>query len=126
MRHSVAGISVRDGTYFVARRLPGGDMGGKWEFPGGKVEAGEGPVDALHREYDEEFCVPIKVGPPIGEVGFFHHGEEYSLAAFYVELVASDGDLKPSEHSEWRWATLDEILELDFADSDSKLLPFLI
>ncbi len=125
-RLSVAGISERDGRYFIARRLPGGEMGGRWEFPGGKIEAGEDCQTALCREYDEEFGVAIRVGPHICEVGFRNGGREYRLCAHYVEMIASDSDIRLREHSQFRWASLDEILDLDFTDSDAKILPFLI
>jgi len=125
-RLSVAGISLRDGRYFVARRLPGGDMGGRWEFPGGKVEEGEDCVSALHREYDEEFGVPIIAGTRICEVDFRNGGKEYALNAYFVSIAATDEAIELREHSEFRWATFEEILSLDFADSDAKILPFLI
>ncbi|MDR2110325.1 MAG: NUDIX domain-containing protein, partial [Spirochaetaceae bacterium] len=50
-RRSVAGIAVEGGRFFIAQRIPGGDLGGKWEFPGGKVEEGETDAEALIREY---------------------------------------------------------------------------
>lgn len=114
------------GRYFVAKRLPGGDMGGKWEFPGGKLEAGESCQGALEREYQEEFGLRISVSMLVGEVTFSHDGHDFLLSAFSVVMPEDLRGIKLAEHSEWRWATLDEILALDFADSDRKLLGFLI
>lgn len=126
MKRSVAGISLKDGRYFIARRLPVGDMGGKWEFPGGKLEPGEDCWMTIEREYLEEFNLSVKATLPIAEALFTHGGNEFLLSAFWVELPDSFDGMRLSEHSEWRWASLDEILQLDFADSDRKILPFLI
>jgi 8-oxo-dGTP diphosphatase len=63
---SVAGIARQGAALFIARRKPGGSLGGKWEFPGGKVEEGESAEQALVREYAEELSLPIRVGEEIG------------------------------------------------------------
>jgi 8-oxo-dGTP diphosphatase len=123
-KRSVAGISLRGGLYFIARRLPGGDLGGKWEFPGGKIESGESAEEALKREYNEEFGVRIGVGQKICEVGFKHGGKAFSLNAYFVDI--GDAEIELREHSEIRWASFDDMLALDFAESDRKILPFLI
>jgi 8-oxo-dGTP diphosphatase len=108
---------------FIARRKPGGDLGGKWEFPGGKVEERESDAEALIREYLEELGVIVAVGPCAGTVSFEHQGKHFSLSAYRVFFDSED--FKLPEHSEWRWAALEEIETLDFAESDLKLLPFL-
>jgi 8-oxo-dGTP diphosphatase len=121
--NSVAGIALEGGNFFIARRLPGGDLGGKWEFPGGKAEEGESDEDALIREYDEEFKVSVKIGPLVGTVSFDHRGITRILNAYRIDFGSRDFTLR--EHSEWRWACLEEIEKLDFADSDRKLFVFL-
>jgi 8-oxo-dGTP diphosphatase len=123
MAKSVAGIAVEDGRFFIARRKAGGDLGEKWEFPGGKVEEGESDGEALRREYLEEFGAPIQTGPLLGSASFEHHGKTRILNAYRIYL--SDKDLTLREHTSWRWAGLEEIAALDFAESDLKLLPAL-
>jgi 8-oxo-dGTP diphosphatase len=120
---SVAGIAAEGGKFFIARRIAGGDLGGKWEFPGGKVEAGESAAEALIREYDEEFSVPVRVGKLLGSASFEHRGTVRSLAAYEVSFLKTE--FKLVEHTEWRWASPAEIEKLDFAPSDLKLLPAL-
>ncbi len=117
---SVAGIAYEGGRVFVARRVPGGAIGGRWEFPGGKVETGEDDRAALEREYLEEFGVPAQVEDELASARFSHNGKSRILTAYRVRFAA-DG-LVLREHTEWRWATLAETEGLDLADSDRKLL----
>ena len=123
MRHSVAGIAIEQGKVFIARRKAGGDIGEKWEFPGGKVEEGEGDEDALLREYCEEFGVTVAVGPLLASAEFSHDGQLFFLRAYRIFLASRNFNM--IEHSEWRWAAFDEITALDFAGSDSRLFPAL-
>jgi 8-oxo-dGTP diphosphatase len=120
---SVAGIVIEGKRVLIARRLPGGDLGGKWEFPGGKAEEGESPQEALIREYDEEFGVSVRVGDFLGESSFERRGQRRLLGAYRVEPLSKEFHL--ADHAEWRWASLEEIGALDFAPSDRGLLPLL-
>lgn len=118
---SVAGIAIKDGLTLVARRLPGGEMGGTWEFPGGKLEPGEDDTQALIREFDEEFGIAIHVGERLGKSWFEHSGKHYELTAVRIEL--EPGVLELREHSETRWVGAEEIRVLELASSDRSLLP---
>ncbi|MDR1256403.1 MAG: (deoxy)nucleoside triphosphate pyrophosphohydrolase [Spirochaetaceae bacterium] len=120
MEISVAGIASQDGKLFIARRIEGGAMGGKWEFPGGKVEDGETCEQALRREFLEEFGVEAAVGARLAEAEFEHKGKRRSLRAFAIEFLSRD--FKLCEHTEWHWADYGEIEAADFAPSDLKLL----
>jgi 8-oxo-dGTP diphosphatase len=120
---SVAGIAQDSGKFFVAQRLKGGAMGDKWEFPGGKVDNGESDQEALKREYREEFGLAITVGDFLGAAAFEHRGVERQVRAYRV-FFSTDG-IALRAHSQWRWASLEEIEQLDFVDSDRKLLPAL-
>ncbi|MDR3276109.1 MAG: (deoxy)nucleoside triphosphate pyrophosphohydrolase [Treponema sp.] len=117
---SVAGIALRERQVLIARRLPGGDLGEKWEFPGGKVEPGESCEEALVREFGEEFGVSIQAGELLASSSFIHKGQERLLYAYRVFL--GDEALRLREHSELRWASLEELGGLDFAGSDQGLL----
>jgi 8-oxo-dGTP diphosphatase len=122
-RVSVAGIAVEGRKIFIARRKPGGDLGGKWEFPGGKTEQGETDVAALIREFQEEFGIHIQTGPFLGSASFEHHNRTYLLRAYLISFTEKEFSL--AEHSEWRWAEFGEIERLDFAGSDRLLFPAL-
>ncbi|MDR0400220.1 MAG: NUDIX domain-containing protein [Treponema sp.] len=124
---SVAGIALRGERCFIARRLPGGPLGGKWEFPGGKGEPGEGPEAALIREFQEEFSLPIRVGEELGESRFFHRGIERTLRAFLISFDSAEDftGMVLADHEEWKWAALEEIEGLDFVPSDQNIFPLL-
>jgi len=121
VKRSVAGIAIEQGTVFIARRKAGGDLGGKWEFPGGKVEEGESDADALRREFIEEFGVAVTAGALLASGEFFHKGQKFALNGYRVFPDSDHFNL--TEHDECRWAALDEIKTLDFADSDRLLFP---
>jgi 8-oxo-dGTP diphosphatase len=123
IRASVAGVTLRGKSIFIAKRLPGGDMGERWEFPGGKVEPGESGAEAVAREYREEFNAEAKALLPVAEARFEHGGKTYRLDAFLVEFDPGRPGFTLNEHSEWKWASVAEIEGMDFADSDLKLLP---
>lgn len=123
MKHSVAGIVYSDSLFFIARRLPVGDMGSRWEFPGGKVEENETFQQALVREYMEEFGVPVTVGSLIAETEFFHKEKPIALHAYEVIFPEDNYSWVLSEHTDVKWASLEEIEMLPFVDSDSLLIP---
>jgi 8-oxo-dGTP diphosphatase len=124
---SVAGIALRGDRIFIARRVPGGSLGHKWEFPGGKAEAGESGEEALIREFQEEFSLSIRVGEKLGEAAFEHRGIRRTLWAYriYFDLAEGGGSLRLSCHEAWKWAAIGELETLDFAPSDLQLLPAL-
>ncbi|MDR1430353.1 MAG: (deoxy)nucleoside triphosphate pyrophosphohydrolase [Spirochaetaceae bacterium] len=118
---SVAGIAFNGDKLFIARRESGGAMGGRWEFPGGKVEKGESDTAALLREFQEELGISVGVGEHLGSASFEHKGGTRLLNAYEVFFPKMEFTL--FVHHEWKWASLDEIETLDFAGSDLKLLP---
>jgi 8-oxo-dGTP diphosphatase len=120
---SVAGIALEGGKVFIARRPPGGDLGEKWEFPGGKVEDGETEEEALIREYREELGVPIRSGPLLGSASFEHQGKTRTLRAYRVYFTSHNFTL--AEHSQWDWVSPEILGGPDFAGSDALLIPCL-
>ena len=128
VKRSVAGIALEGEKFFIARRKEGGDLGGKWEFPGGKVEPGENDEHALLREYFEEFGVGVRAGPFLARSSFEHNKRRFLLFAYQVFFEEEAfQNLRLAEHSAWQWAALDDIENLnhEFVDSDRMLLPAL-
>lgn len=121
---SVAGVAIRGNRVFVARRTAGGAMGGKWEFPGGKLEPGEQDAEATIREFDEEFGLAVSVGATIGLSSFQNNGKQYELAALLVSFEGAPRELR--EHDEVRWVGSEELESLDLSDSDRSLVPYVL
>ncbi|MBN1617358.1 MAG: NUDIX domain-containing protein [Spirochaetales bacterium] len=120
----MAGIIYEHGQFLVGKRIPGGDMGGRWEFPGGKLDGDEKPEETLVREFSEEMGVTVRVGEFITSVPFSHHNGQAQLSAYRVFIPQTDS-LTLTEHTDIAWRTLDEIENLEFVDSDRLLLPAL-
>ena len=99
-----------------------GECAGLWEFPGGKVEEGESDEEALEREFDEEFGMPLLPVELIAETSFVHHGRRRRLAAWACKLEG-DRNFRLREHLELRWCLPEEALILPFVESDRSLLP---
>lgn len=123
MSRSIACIDIREGKVFLAKRQNTGDMGGRWEFPGGKIDAGEDFVTAIKREMNEEFGVEVEVFEKLCEVSFEHKGKECFVDAFRVHF-AEDGLSRRftlTEHTDYKWEDFNKIPELNFVDSDLKI-----
>jgi len=125
MSRSIACIDYRDGKVFIAKRQNVGDMGNRWEFPGGKIDEGEDFAAAIKREMQEEFSVDVEVGEHITSSTFEHKGKKCYLDVFEVHF-AHDGIEKKfilTEHTDYRWADITEIPDLYFVDSDLAIYP---
>lgn len=122
---SVACIAFENNRIFIAKRQNVGDMGGYWEFPGGKVDEGETAAQTIQREMMEEFNVQARCIAKLGTAQFIHKEQTCTVDAYYVKL-AHDGleiPYKLTEHTEYRWVKPEEILDYQFVDSDLKLYP---
>jgi 8-oxo-dGTP diphosphatase len=118
MNESIACVIIEGATVFIAKRLPTGEMGGRWEFPGGKCEAGETPPQTITREFMEEFGCDVRVGAFIAETRFSHRGQESRLLAYRVYPKKSSDQFVFTEHSDCAWVRLPEVKERPFVDSD--------
>ena len=114
--HVVATVIRRGQRILATKRLPGGPAGGKWEFPGGKVEPGESQHDALTREIDEELGVELVVGELLGT--FVSEQEAIRLHLHCYWCTVGEGEPQLRAHSALRWCGPDEIRGLDWAVGD--------
>ncbi|NNM54760.1 MAG: (deoxy)nucleoside triphosphate pyrophosphohydrolase [Spirochaetales bacterium] len=122
-RKSVCGVACQDEKYLVAQRKPGGSQGGKWEFPGGKLEDGEGPEEALKREFEEELSVAIDVLACLGSTIFQNGENQYLLEAWRINLRSRDFIL--TEHQTVLWVDLPTLLTMDLSGSDRDIVNLL-
>ncbi len=121
----VAAVVERDGRVLVARRRQEDRFGGLWEFPGGKVEPGESPAEALARELREELRLDVTVGDPVGE--FPYESGEFSIVLLVFRANPAPGqDPRPDDHEELRWADPGELASLEFAKPDRPVVKRLL
>ncbi len=109
-------ILFRGGKLLIARRPTADNLANKWEFPGGKVEAGETPEACLARELDEELGIEVRVGAFLGES--VYHYEHGAIRLLAYRTTWETGELKPQVHDEIKWVSLGELNQYDFAPAD--------
>jgi len=113
-------LLAREGRLLVAQRPPDKQLALKWEFPGGKIEAGESGPAALARELREELGIDVEVGRELPPVTHDYGTARILLRSFLCRLRA--GEPHPLEHIAVRWCTPDEIGTLDLAAADVPVL----
>lgn len=97
-----------------------GDFKGGWEFPGGKIEAGETPQQALVREIKEELDTDIIVGELIDTIEYDYPAFHLSMDCFWCEI--SSGDLILKEHEAAKWLTKQELNSVEWLPADITLI----
>lgn len=117
---AVAGVLRRDGAFLAVRRPEGKVMAGYWEFPGGKIEPGETPLEALRRELEEELGITdIAAEFWRTVIHTYAHGR-VTLHVFLVD--AFRGEPAPLENQELVWTPPAGAAELNFLPADLPLL----
>ena len=121
MKQVVAALIWQDGTVLVCQRTRHQTMPLKWEFPGGKIEEGEQPRDAMRRELEEELGIDAVVGD---EVARFRHqypnGTAVELRFYDVRKYA--GEIENRIFKDMRWAKPTELPSYDFLEADRNLV----
>jgi len=88
----------------------------KWEFPGGKIHAGETPEECLRRELTEELGITARIGQALPPTT--HQYPDFTITLYPFFCAIESGDLIPHEHAELAWLKPDELLFLDWAEAD--------
>lgn len=116
----VVAAVIREGNKIFATQRGYGDLKGGWEFPGGKIEEGETPQDALKREILEELDTEISVGDLIDTIEYDYPTFHLSMDCFWCEIVR--GDLVLKEHKAARWLDKDSLGDVEWLPADISLI----
>ena len=116
----VAAIIIRNGQVFATQRGYG-EWKGWWEFPGGKMEPGESPQEALIREIREELDAEITIGPLLETVEWDYPAFHLTMHCFVCSLISKDIHLK--EHEDAAWLTKETLQTVKWLPADEGLIP---
>ena len=110
--HVAVGVIKKDDLIFIAKRHELQHQGGKWEFPGGKVEAGETVTQALARELNEEIGIDVQSSTPFLEI---HHDYPDKSVHLDIHLVeAFDGEARHLEGQDHKWVAISDLNNYEF------------
>ena len=118
----VAAIILRDGKLFATQRGDG-EWKEWWEFPGGKIEPGEAPEDALKREIREELATEIEVGDLLTTVEYDYPKFHLTMHCYLCSIIS--GQLSLLEHEDARWLTKDNLNSVRWLPADLEIIPLI-
>jgi 8-oxo-dGTP diphosphatase len=121
LRFVAAALIVRSGQVLIGQRRADQPMAMQWEFPGGKIEAGESPEQALARELREELGIEASVGARVTRIRHnYRHGGAVDLQFFTVNEFS--GEIENRIYHQVRWVRLEELPEYEFLAADRGLI----
>jgi 8-oxo-dGTP diphosphatase len=122
--HVAVGVIVREQQYFLTKRLDSAHQGGKWEFPGGKVEKGETVAQALHRELQEEIAIDTLSCYPLIEISHDYGDKKVLLDVYVVDNFQQEPIAQECQQS--GWFSLEELVNLDFPKANAAIIEKLL
>ncbi|CRZ34039.1 8-oxo-dGTP diphosphatase [Herbinix hemicellulosilytica] len=123
MKEVTAAVIIENGKILIAQRKESQKLAGKWEFPGGKVEAGETLRECLIREIKEELGITIEVDDLFAEIKYRYDIEEIGTINLYVfKARRIGGEYKLTAHSQIKWVRPEELEDYDFVPADTSII----
>lgn len=116
----VTAIMKKNGKVLLGQRPEGNTLAGQWEFPGGKLELGESPKEALHRELHEELGIRAEIGDL--KIANSHKFGDKGILLLFFEVLYWKGEPKNLHHTELRWVEKSQIPNLDIPDTNRSVL----
>jgi 8-oxo-dGTP diphosphatase len=124
MIHVMAGaLFDGEGRVLIAQRPAGKHMAGGWEFPGGKLEAGEDRYEGLRRELSEEIGIDVRAASPL--ISYEHAFDDRSVFLDLWHVTSYDGDARSLEGQSLRWVRVDELEAMGLLEADRPMIPVL-
>jgi len=121
MKRVVAAVIEKDGKLLVCQRTRHQTMPLKWEFPGGKIEEGEQPRDALRRELEEELGIHAKIGDEIARLQHTYPNGAAVELRFYI-VREYGGDMENRIFRDLQWSSPKDLATYDFLEADAALV----
>jgi len=125
--HVSVGIILRRGVkgdrFYIQKRPSKGHLGGLWEFPGGKAEAGETPEQALIRECREELGCGVEIVESLPVVRHAYSHFKIEMSPFICRLESGGGEPRALENQEFKWIGMDELDDYPFPGANHKFFP---
>jgi 8-oxo-dGTP diphosphatase len=121
MKRVVAALIMKNGKILACQRTRHQVMPLKWEFPGGKIEEGEQPRDALRRELEEELGITAAIGEELVRVVHEYPGGGSVELRFY-DVRSYEGEIENRIFREIRWVEREQLSQLDFLEADVTVL----
>ena len=121
-----AALIRHEGRMLIAQRQNSGRFANKWEFPGGKVDPGETPPQALRRELEEELGLRAEIGPLYSETVYIHEQGQIRQFTYWVDLPARPEPIQLTEHQAAVWITAAELPDYEFAGADCAVVERLL
>ena len=112
----VAAVIEKNGKFLICKRGPGGNCPFLWEFPGGKIEPGESPFEAIIREIREELSAEIEPEEIFCEYPFSYPDRE--IYFYFIRSRLLSEEIKPAFHVETKWLPPDELESLEYCPAD--------
>ncbi len=116
----IKSLNDKGQTIILSTQRGYGEFKDSWEFPGGKIENGETPQEALKREIMEELDTQIKVGTLIDTIEYDYSDFHLSMDCFWCEIVR--GNLVLKEHENAKWLTKEQLQDVEWLPADIKLI----